>query len=400
MQSVSDSALQRTVRQPAESGAKIRFAGIDIVKITALFLVVTVHAFLNTGFYGTPISFTFGAVQMYFRWAAFCCVPLFMTVTGYLMSRKTLSGKYYAGVLRVLVIYVVISLICVLFNIKYNDFTYTLWHVIRGLFMFTDAQYSWYVEYYLCMFLLIPFLNQAYHGMKTRRNKRFMLMTVCLLFLFAQSFFIGTNPDSQIKIFPSYFTRGYPIAYYLIGAYIRDFPPKLTLRNKLKFLVTYLLALVWVSLVTFYQCLKNTDNNCVWRSWHNDDYASWPVALMTVSLFLLLFDIRIRSRLCSAILAKLSNATFAGYLISYIFDCIYYKKLNNDYQTVPERFLHVPLIVLKVFALSIFSGLVIQGGYDLIAGRIRAGREKKRRIQSKNPPQIKHSAASHPSQEP
>ena len=197
MQSVSDGALQRTVRQPAGSGAKIRFAGIDIVKITALFLVVTVHAFLNTGFYGTPISFTFGAVQIYFRWVSFCCVPLFMTVTGYLMSRKTLSRKYYAGVVRVLVIYVIVSLICVLFNIKYNGYTYTVWYAIRGLFMFTDAQYSWYVEYYLCMFLLIPFLNQAYHGMKTRRNKRYMLMTVCLLFLFAQSFFIGTNPDEK-----------------------------------------------------------------------------------------------------------------------------------------------------------------------------------------------------------
>ena len=81
---------------------KERFAGIDIVKITALILVVSVHAFLHTGFYSTPVSFQFGALQIYFRWIAFCCVPLFMTVTGYLMSRKTLTARYYKGILRVL----------------------------------------------------------------------------------------------------------------------------------------------------------------------------------------------------------------------------------------------------------------------------------------------------------
>ena len=82
--------VPRTQR-PAET--KVRFAGIDIVKIVALILVVTVHAFLHTGFYSTPISFSFGAFQMIFRWIAFCCVPLFMTVTGYLMKKIVYGNK-------------------------------------------------------------------------------------------------------------------------------------------------------------------------------------------------------------------------------------------------------------------------------------------------------------------
>ena len=360
--------VPRTQR-PAET--KVRFAGIDIVKIVALILVVTVHAFLHTGFYSTPISFSFGAFQMIFRWIAFCCVPLFMTVTGYLMSRKTLKPGYYSGILRVLLIYLFISIINVIFNICFHHYSYTLWGFIRGLFMYSDAQYSWYVEYYFCLYLLIPFINQAYHGMRTRRNKRIMLITVCFLFLFAQSFFVGTDVYTQIKPFPSFFTRGYPFAYYLIGAYLRDYPPKPAPRRKWKYLALYCAALLWVSVITFYQCRHNTENGGTWRSWHNDDYAAWPVAIMTVMLFLMLFDLKIRSKTLCAVLKRLSNATFAAYLISYLFDSVQYKKLNNEIPTIEARFRHVPGVIAKTVFWSMLCGLLIQGGYDLSVFLIR-----------------------------
>ena len=363
---------------------KERSTGIDIIKIVALILVVTVHSFLHTGFYSTPISADFGAFQIYIRWIAFCCVPLFMTVTGYLMSRKRLSAGYYKGILRVLVIYVFISIVNLIFNICFHQFHYSIWQAVRGLFMYTDAQYSWYVEYYFCIFLLIPFINQAYHGMRSKRNKRLMLMTFCFLFLFAQSFYIGTNYNTQIKIFPSFFTRGYPFAYYLIGAYLRDFPPKRKPRRKLKYLAIFGAALVWVSVVTFYQCLKNKECDCIWRTWHNDDYAAWPVAVMTAMLFLLLFDIRIKNKIARAVLKHLSNGTFAAYLISYLFDSVYYKRLNNDYATVEERFRHVPGTIAKTVFWSLLCGVLIQWGYDFTIFLLRRRKAQKARLQAIN----------------
>ena len=105
------------------AGKKLRYAGIDIIKIVALIFVVTVHSFLHTGFYSTPMTVEFGLFQIFFRWAAFCCVPLFMTVTGYLMCRKKLEPGFYAGVLRVLVIYILISIINVMGQVVYNKAT-------------------------------------------------------------------------------------------------------------------------------------------------------------------------------------------------------------------------------------------------------------------------------------
>ena len=99
-------APPRSADRPAPK--KVRYAGIDIIKILALIFVVTVHSFLHTGFYSTPMTFDFGLFQTFFRWAAFCCVPLFMTVTGYLMSRKKLERGFYKGMLRVLAVYVIV----------------------------------------------------------------------------------------------------------------------------------------------------------------------------------------------------------------------------------------------------------------------------------------------------
>lgn len=355
-----------------------RFAGIDIVKIVACFFVVAVHFFLNSGFYSTPITTSFGRIQICVRWITFCCVPLFMITTGYLMKNKTLSGRYYRGILRVLVIYVVVSLICVLYNILFLHTAYTPWTVLRGLFMYNDAKYAWYVEYYFTLFALIPFLNAAWNAMKSRRDRQLLLVTVILLTMVSQSFYIGTDFDTQIRLLPGYFSRCYPIGYYFIGVYIREYPPRRDLGHKLFYLVLYLLALVWISAVTFDQCLHNADANFIWTTWHYTDYGAWPVVLMSTMLFLMLFDIPCRSRRMAGILQRLSNATFAAYLISYVFDHAFYTKLNAKIEDVPARFAHAPAIVTGVFFCSMASGLLIQGGYDLCAKhlQIRAQRNK------------------------
>lgn len=350
-----------------------RFAGIDIVKILACFFVVAVHFFLNSGFYATPISEEFGRGQIYVRWITFCCVPLFMITTGYLMKNKTFSGKYYRGILRVLVIYLVTSLICVTYNILFLHMSYTPWTIVRGLLMYSAAHYGWYVEYYFTLFAVIPFLNAAWNGLKNRGERTALLLTVILLTMVSYSFYIGTDYDTQIRVLPGYFYRCYPIAYYFIGVYIREYPPRRNLVHKAVYAVVYLLALVWISTVTYRQCLGNEEANHIWRTWHYEDYGAWPIALMSTMLFLLLFDIRCKNRLLAGILSRVSNATFAAYLVSYVFDSAFYSRLNAKIPEVPARFAYAPAIVICVFVCSICSGMLIQGLYERCAKRLRRG---------------------------
>ncbi|MBR6106620.1 MAG: acyltransferase family protein [Oscillospiraceae bacterium] len=358
-------------KPPVMPAGKPRFIGIDIVKILACMLVVCVHFFLYSGFYSEPITKDFGQGAIFCRWAAYCCVPLFMITTGYLMKNKTLSKKYYLGILRVLIVYVICSIICYAFDhqhwpMKYDVpyGGYSVWIFIRGLFMFTDAQYAWYVEYYICMFLIIPFVNLAFNNLKDKKQKQIMLITTLIITIVSQSFFVGFKDITQIRLFPGYFSRCYPIAYYLIGAYIRDYPPKRTLMNKFYFIVMFGLALAWVSNTTYNQSLMNEENNFVMLSKHYNDYGSWPVAVCSTMLFLIFFDIESRNKVLIQIVKFISEATFACYLVSYVFDSIYYGKFCPQYMTVAERCNHAYLVIPKVFFSAMGVALAIQAVYS------------------------------------
>ena len=368
----------KIAKPPVAAGGKPRFIGIDLVKILACILVVCVHFFLYSGFYSEPITKDFGQGPIFFRWAAYCCVPLFMITTGYLMKNKTLSKKYYLGILRVLIIYVICSIICYCFDMHhwpmkydYQFGGYSIWIFIRGIFMFHDAQYAWYVEYYICMFLIIPFVNAAFNGLQNKKQKQIMLITTIVITIVSQSFFVGFKDATQIRLFPGYFTRCYPIAYYLIGAYIREFPPKRTLMNKLYFIMMYGIGLAWVSTTTYQQSMLNEENNFVMLSKHYNDYGSWPVALCSTMLFLVVFDIQSKNKTLITVVKFISEATFACYLVSYVFDSIYYAKFSIKYLTVAERCSHAYEVIPKVFFSAMGVALCIQAVYSICDWIIR-----------------------------
>ncbi len=101
-------------------------------------------------------------------------------------------------------------------------------------------------------------------------------------------------------------------------------------------------------------------------------------------LFLMLFDIRIKNKIARTVLKHLSNGTFAAYLISYLFDSVYYKRLNNDYATVEERFRHVPGTIAKTVFWSLLCGVLIQWGYDFTIFLLRRRKAQKARLQAIN----------------
>ncbi len=358
---------------------KPRFVGIDVIKILATFLVVCVHIFLYTGFYSTPITQNFGATEILIRWIAYNCVPLFMITTGYLMKNKTLSKGYYKGLIRIIVIYLIVSVICVQFNIWHFKKQYTLWTFLRGMFMYNNANYAWYIEYYLAMFVLIPFINAAFNALPNQKQRLAMVASVVLITIVAPSLYIGFDYTTQIKLLPSYFQRVYPFGYYLIGCYIREYPPKRNLQNKLLAAALFLMALAWVSTTTYNQSLQNAANNYVMFSWHYNDYGTWPIMCMSSGIFLLLFDISCKAKPVCKVLQVLGNATLATFLVSYVFDSICHGKNSAAYPAVTDRLQHAPLLALKIFGYSLCIGLAIHGLYDLCAwgiGKLAAKRKK------------------------
>ena len=126
---------------------KKRNINIDLIKCIAVFSVISVHYFANVGLYKTIIEENKMYIGIIFRTLFMICVPLFIITTGYLMKNKMLSKKYYLGAFRVIIIYILNTLLDLLpekinvhlINIE-DDFIKTLKSIFeKRLYICTDC---------------------------------------------------------------------------------------------------------------------------------------------------------------------------------------------------------------------------------------------------------------------
>lgn len=157
---------------------KERNINIDLIKLVAVFSVISVHFFAYTGFYEQEITNISNYVMILFRTLFMICVPLFMITTGYLMNNKKLNKKYYLGIIRVLSTYLLAAILYLSYQCFYlKEAQFTLRHIISSILNF-DIGYSWYIEMYLGMYLIIPFLNLIYNNLENRKQKIQLLITM------------------------------------------------------------------------------------------------------------------------------------------------------------------------------------------------------------------------------
>ena len=100
-------------------------------------------------------------VMVMIRCACMICVPLFLMLSGYLMNKVTLNRLYYIKRIKIIVIYILASIMCEIYNVIYLHQNRTLLDCIKGILAFKSAKYSWYVEMYIGLALLIPYLIRS-----------------------------------------------------------------------------------------------------------------------------------------------------------------------------------------------------------------------------------------------
>lgn len=362
-------------------------AGIDIVKILAVFLVVCMHFFLYNGFYDAQIMSKEAYGPIAFRWLTYTCFPLLMIYTGYIMKNKTFSAKFYKGLIKIIVIYIFISILCIKFKEHHFDEKFDAWKILKGYFEFNNAQYGWYINYYIAIFLIIPFLNLAFNGCKDNKQKLFLTAAVFTITILARSLFMGFTEGDQIRVFPDYLSGAWPVAYYFTGAFIHDRPPKRTVRNKLVILGVLVLAAWFITWSSYNQSVTNEANDRHFISWHFSDYGTYPVFVMAVCIFLLLFDITTKNKRVKWGLQQVSGVTLALYLMSYIFDNMFYggwqidpdssrhQGFNEKYYELGAKLEHWYEVIPKVFICSLISAIVIHKLYDLCEYLFKQGVE-------------------------
>jgi len=353
-----------------------RNSALDITRIVAMLSVISIHFFLNTGFYNEPMLGKKMLVLTVFRTAFTVCVPLFIVLSGYLLNKKVLSGRYYLGIVRIVGIYILASAACMIYKSVIHGDEYTIKSFLFGILDFTGANYSWYIEMYIGLFLLIPFLNLIYNGLDGRRSKLVLLATLVVLTVLPSVINIHNfevkgwfkTPylsTSYQPLIPDWWVGIYPITYYFLGAYLKEYPVKI---KKLTGTLLFALSVLVFGLFSYY---RSWGGFYSWGAYQ--DWFGLPTFVQTFLLFVLLSS-RDTSRFplwTKKLLAQISDLCLGAYLVSYIFDDYFYSILNLKVTTVAERALYYVPVLLLVATASLLLSWVLNLFYDISAKAVK-----------------------------
>ena len=327
-----------------------RNINIDLIKSIAVYLVISVHFFAHIKLYQIIIGWD-NYIAIYFRTLFMVCVPLFIITTGYLMKNKELSKKYYFGILRVIIIYALDGILFNIYRHIYYGEVLTIKHTINVILSF-DVGYSWYIEMYLGLFLLIPFLNIIFNNLKNHKEQIILIITMLVLTAFPGLL----NIDKELL--PAWWTRLYPITYYFIGCYLKD--------NKI--VINKILNIALIICTVTISAHINTDMS---EGQHFvcdlfNDWGSILIVIPAVLMFIFFLNINLENinNKIKRIIAKISELSLGIYLTSAIVDDLLY---FNYYSVIKLRsVLGYFKIVPLVFILSTSLALIINIIYKLI----------------------------------
>lgn len=330
---------------------KERNYAVDLIKIVAFCFVVTVHFFLYTDYYNTPLIGAKMFLLTNIRNLAMTCVPLFIIATGYLMSEKKLSKSYYWGSVRTVVTLAVAEIICCL----YDGSVFADKPFWKQIFQMGTSHYSWYIDMYVGLFLIIPFLNSAYKSLDSQKEKLRLVISFAAIAIIIPSLF------SIFKLEQGWWSFAYPLGYYYIGCYLREYG------IKLKGIYCALMALVSIvicSAVHFAVCYNHTMLQLLCVAKHNSIFVAVAAAAIFSLILKTNYVLKNKSFFNKAI-SRLSGLTLGAYLISYMVDDIVYDIAYYYYDVDGHKIVALPIIVIAVIVgslcLSYFINLFVDG---------------------------------------
>lgn len=338
---------------------KKRNINIDLIKCIAVFSVISVHYFANVGLYKTIIEENKMYIGIIFRTLFMICVPLFIITTGYLMKNKMLSKKYYLGAFRVIIIYILNTLLYLAYNSIYNNEVLSIRHTIKSV-LAIDTGYSWYIKMYLGLFLLIPFINLIYNNLKNKKQKQILILTMLTLTSFQGIFNI------KYILIPDWWISIYPLTYYFIGCYLKEYKVNI---NKYLNVLLFVIVLIVSSLINIH---FSNGNKFVWGIYN--DWGSIFNVLTSVLVFIFVINLNLGkvSNKISRVIVKISELSLGMYLTSSMIDDFlyfhYFKDIN--FFSIKGYFEIVPLVLILSISLSMIINVIYKLIDKLIVKRV------------------------------
>jgi len=342
---------------PMGGGNSTRSFGLDLVRACAVLFVMSGHFFsLNTPFKEAP----FDSASMFIQSIGFYIfkgVPLYLMLSGFLNYRKEVSKKYYKGAKRILISYLFFSIITILFRTYYLEDHKNISEWINLTLSFSAIPYAWYIEMWIGLFLIIPFLNIIYHHLIDKRAKHILILSFALI-----TFLPNLTNHYGIHPVPDYWKNVYPITFYFIGMYIREYRPHV---NKL---YGSLLILAIGSINGIATLIVRPGGNLFQPAAGSEGLLG---AIVGITFFLLFYDIDVKSEKFKAGFYRISKLSLDMYMCNFMADKLVYPYFIEHYYKTQSQFgayffIIVPILfvlamcgaTIKEFIFSLFSHII------------------------------------------
>lgn len=314
---------------------KERIAGIDIVKTLAVIFVISIHQIGMTHILAMDMAGARSFIIMVYRYTVMSCVPLFLMATGYLQRKKEPTKRFYKGLIPIIASYLFSSVLAVWVNVNVVGKGWDLWYSIIHILNFTENNYAWYVEMFIGLYLLIPFLNKMYNAIEKKSEKKLLIFILMFLTVSPSIFLIFNDDKYYYDIMPDYWTIMYPITYYMLGAYFNEYKPRI---NKLVNMVLILCAALFPTIIEFAVAKGGEFVDHIMNGFN-----SLSAMLIAIFVFMFFYDLDIKAKPVKTVVRDISVASLEIYLLSNLVEKCLYPHIPDN---TPMR---LPLMIILVF---------------------------------------------------
>jgi surface polysaccharide O-acyltransferase-like enzyme len=170
----------RLTKQPAS-----RNPAMDVIRCFALFTIVANHFYSYSGYLTYPMEGPVMYAMTLFHQVFLVTIPIYLMLSGYLMKNKKPTRSYYAKLGKTICIYLLASIFCMAYHTisckLQGGIPTSIPFQIISIFSYTTVPYGWYINMYIGLFLIIPFLNVLYNNLDGQRSKQYLILSLLCL---------------------------------------------------------------------------------------------------------------------------------------------------------------------------------------------------------------------------
>lgn len=320
----------------------MRSSNFELLRIIAILCIIAFHFSFEGGF--SYPDFCFNEFVVYsFHMLGELGVNLFILISGYHMIKGTFKWKKLLTLILEVQFY---NWICVFLSMQFNGLVLDKRTFFTNFFPVTEYKY-WFITAYILLYLFSPYINKLLLSLSQKEFQN--LMTLCLiLFCLIPSFYGALKDDTETLLYYNRFI--WLMIVYMIGAYIRLYPPVKLTKKRQWFCICVLLfcfleaaILIIERFPHFFEKAGIMEGNYFWRP------NTLPMAALSISLFLLFRLIKIQP---NKLINRLASTTLGIYLLhdgqmNYYLWQVLLK--SGEYAFSRRLILYIPLCALMVF---------------------------------------------------